>query len=81
MNEETRKDMKTMLFNFRNKCRGKMSVLDSMLALRNQDFEEMFEELVNKFRKSEVEEVIKESKELNREADEIIKRAKTLFES
>ena len=51
MDEGTRKQIKTRLFTWRTNCRRKMVVLDSMLALRNQDFEGMFEELIDKFRK------------------------------
>ena len=42
-----------------------MRILDSELALRNQDFEEMFEELIDKFRKPKKNG--KENKCLNKE--------------
>ncbi len=51
MEEKQRKHIKSILLNWRGKCREEMVCLDSELALRNQDFEEMFNKLLNKFRK------------------------------
>lgn len=42
--------IKNTLFNFRQKCWDKMVVIDSKLFLPNQEFNVLFEKLINKFR-------------------------------
>ena len=51
-NERPRKYYKNLLFKFKEDCYKKMVILDSELSLTNTQFNKLFENLINKFRKN-----------------------------
>lgn len=50
-NEGSRKYYKNLLFRFKEDCYKEMVILDSELSLTNTQFNKLFEDLINKFRK------------------------------